>query len=388
MKIPLLEPLAMILQVLIQAVWVASSAPPSAGAASEGATLASRDWSVNASPSLIKSPPSIDAVNQFTQQLMGDGTEASAGVNTFAFKDLRKTGNLSLLVTFRTGRGAELYIIDRVGAGYEPYSKWATVYGIDDVNDVVPDINHDGMLELVFDMAFTSYQGAGHCFSTWPVIYAWRGHEYSNVSAEARFRRFYEDLIKQPDSDDCSVASTDKIRRFLGNSDAGLSHAVTWASDSNPNERIFAVEILGDIATVGAADQLRKMKTDKNKRVVEAARSTFAYGHFFGKPPAEAQALDRDDLSLAEQDKQEREDTQRLKAGPWRVVIPPIQKGKVNVTADPQSWDFLRGFDSREQCEIGIPLEVSRYYTPGGPPPDELVRLALSHAKCLANRGA
>ncbi len=162
--------------------------------------LASYDWGVKASPNLATKAPPEAAVRKFMEQLAFNGQSGwETQVCSFRFVDLRRAENLSLLVTLWDGGHGGcgwLSVVDRTSSGFQVHEGQGNLYGIDDVNEVVRDINSDGKLELIFDNAFTDYEGANHWFATWPVIYGWDGKNYANLSALPRFRPFYEQQMK------------------------------------------------------------------------------------------------------------------------------------------------------------------------------------------------
>jgi len=124
---------------------------------------------------------------------------------------------------------------------------------------------------LVIYTDLTWYDGADHCVATWPVVYAWTGTSYTDVSD--RFNAYYRDrldaltqqIAKLPPSvdtdlpplgsqpgfeNDCLRAEAAKIQRVLGISpNAGLEQAVAWSRNKDKYTRSFAVEILADIGT-------------------------------------------------------------------------------------------------------------------------------------------
>jgi hypothetical protein len=134
-----------------------------------------------------------------------------------------------------------------------------------DVSDTIKDIRRNGDLQLVIDEDFTMDQGVAQCAASWPVIYAWTGRDYANVSAQ--FRPFYQQKLasllveiprlpsggpgSSPGSQgyeeqarrECLEAETAKIQRFLGVSrDSGLNETIEWRrtaiqpSESSPRK--------------------------------------------------------------------------------------------------------------------------------------------------------
>lgn len=354
---------------------------PFAAQAESSRPLKSYDWSVNASPNLATKPPPVAAVREF----MNKDSNFNFDVCSFRFADLRHDGkNLSLLVSLLDGGHGGcggVSIVDRTAKGFHLYDGEGNLYGIDDVNQIVRDINGDGKLELVFDNAFTGYQGANHCFATWPVIYAWNGTEYANVSAQPRFRRFYEQETKKlqgDESDDCDKATIAKIQRFLGAPpNTGLSDAIQWANSSNHFEREFAIDVLSDIGTPEAKKYLRTIT--KDKKLGGEAEFEFAHRHF-GKPPPEPDSLTSDNTT-SDQDaaSDDWEQSARL-AEPWHLMAPPMKDSKVDTKADGVHWAFVDGFDSKEQCEFAI--AAMRHGWPVGEPPNYL------EGKCIAATAA
>jgi hypothetical protein len=139
--------------------------------------------------------------------------------------------------------------------------------------------------------------------ASWPVIYAWTGGDYTNVSAQ--FRAFYQQKLASllveiprlpsggPGSNpgdqgyeeqagkECLEAETAKIQRFLGVSrDSGLNEAIEWAKDSNSAKRIFAAEILADINTPDARKYLEALTKDSDRSVA------FLAGRWFSRGPS------------------------------------------------------------------------------------------------------
>ena len=365
-----------------------SVAPVTLWAGATARPLSSYDWAVDASPNLATKPPPEAAVRRFMEQKHDNGeSNIETRVCSFRFVDLRHAENLTLLVTRWDGpRGGcgGLSIVDRTPAGFQEVSgEGSDYYGIDDVNRVVRDINGDGKIELVFYNQFTDYEGA-ECAATWPVIYGWDGSRYANLSAQRRFRRFYEQEIKRlqqevadtrrtesmykdpnrrgPSSDGarCAEASIAKIQRFLGAApDTGMADAIRWARSSDRVEREFAAGVLSNIGTPGAKKYLRTLANDSDRAVALSAKTDFAYRHF-GKKEPEAEFLEPDDASPEEQqhqlDEQVNKDQLADQAEPWHLIVPPMKGDEVDLKARDSKWSVERGFDSQEQCEYGVQL--------------------------------
>ncbi|MFZ0660133.1 MAG: hypothetical protein WAM05_15515 [Candidatus Binataceae bacterium] len=147
--------------------------------------LATADWSVSSPHSLATSPPSDDAVLALLHSITSGGELFQLGICSSQFADLRHSGNLSLVVSFSDGRNCYLWIVDKTPSGFESYSAEARS-GLAGIKD----LGGDGKLELIVSTEFTSYLGAMHCIAIWPVIYAWTGNGYTNVSNQ--YRGYYE----------------------------------------------------------------------------------------------------------------------------------------------------------------------------------------------------
>ena len=287
--------------------------------------LASMDWSVKAPNSLVKEPPSRQAVEELLQ--LGDTYKSSPSLCSFTFADLRQTGSLSLVVGYdSSGRGFcnDIDIVDRTGSGFESSSLPPAAIGQgEDVSKLTKDINGDGQLELVVNMLIGGYQGGTHCGLEWPVVFAWTGSSYADVSSQFKgfYRQALQTLTQQPaaasvstpgsqpqietfqsqPSDggginvqarlirpqptsasepasspesgsasgaDCQQAEAAKIERFLGtSSDAGMSDAIKWSESSDPSTREFAAGLLADIGTSEAMDHLKTLTTDSDRSV-------------------------------------------------------------------------------------------------------------------------
>jgi hypothetical protein len=390
--------LFMPLILLMPATLRAGSTPP----------LSSYNWAVDASPNLANKPPPEEVVRKFMEQKLENG-ESNVGtrVCSFRFVDLRRAGNLTLLVTRWDGpRGGcgGLSIVDRTMAGFEEVSGEGSDYwGINDVNEVVRDINRDGKLELVFYNQFTDYEGAAGA-ATWPVIYGWDGNNYANLSAQPRFRPFYEQEIKRlrgevadarrieskekdrngrpPSSDGarCAEASIAKIQRFLGaGPDTGMADAIRWANSSDRLEREFAAGVLSDIGTPETKKYLRMLANDTDRGVALSAKTDFADRHF-GKKEPEAEFLEPDDASPEEEqhqmDEQENKDQLADQAEPWHLIVPPMKGDKVDLKASKSKWNLEQGFDSKEQCEVGVQVMQQEQQSSGQ-------SLNYLHGKCI-----
>jgi hypothetical protein len=149
--------------------------------------LAKADWSVHSPHNLALNSPSNDAVLELLEKLESLDA-ADFKVYSFQFADLRHSGYLSLVIS-TCSRVCGINIIDRTPAGFELYDVDSSRNGNIDVRDLEGSRN----LELITDVDLTSYEGAGHCGAAWPVIYAWTGNGYGDVSS--RYPQYYQQRL-------------------------------------------------------------------------------------------------------------------------------------------------------------------------------------------------
>jgi hypothetical protein len=344
--------------------------------------LSSYNWSVNASPNLAAKPPPKAAVRRLMEQLDPDSGEANeqTRICSFRFVDLRHDGDLTLLVSrYDGGRGGcgDVYIVDRTAGGFEQRTVSTSLYGTDDVNQVLQEI--DGEMYIVDEDDFASYDAgepsaAGRtygCVAGWTRIYHWDGRDYSNLGVKPRFRQFYEHEteslrkgVKLPGADhelanvnpNCTKASIAKIQRLLGGPpNAGLDEAIELAKGSDPWWRVFAAAVLADIGTDEAKPYLHALISDPNQEVARAAKQAYAFGHFEQKPPPQ-----KDILPQIVDDQLQTNDPPVV--GPWRFILPPTSNGTaVDLRAEYSKWWERFGFDSQEQCDYGAEILTKGY---------------------------
>ncbi len=108
------------------------------------------------------------------------------------FVDLRHSGNLSLVVSASDETFCHLSIIDKTASGFELYNAEQARYS---EGPEIEDLAGNGNLELIVETDFTGWRGkgTGPCLGTWPVIYAWTGSGYTDVSSQ--YKGYYEQKL-------------------------------------------------------------------------------------------------------------------------------------------------------------------------------------------------
>ncbi len=151
--------------------------------------VASLDWSVKAPHNLAASPPPDDVIKSFMSELH-DLPGYPIGICYARFADLRRSGTLSLVVSESDGRFCHIIAVDKIAGGFTMYA-----FNLAHFADVpeIKDLGRDGNLELIVPTDFTGYYGAQHCMAQWPVIYAWTGSNYSDVSSH--YKGYYEQQL-------------------------------------------------------------------------------------------------------------------------------------------------------------------------------------------------
>lgn len=164
---------------------------------SVNSNLATANWSVNSAHSLAASPPSKSAVWAFVRGPFAGGADQ---VCDFRFANLRNSGTLSLVAVIdisSTAGCVGTQIFDKTASGFEQYSTFANT---GDLRESIQDINHDGHLELIlYGPLAPSVSSALGCDAEWPIIFAWTGSGYAEVSGQFKgyYKRYLDSLRKQ-----------------------------------------------------------------------------------------------------------------------------------------------------------------------------------------------
>lgn len=160
--------------------------------------LAESDWSTAAKRNLAKDPPSAQAVTAFLKRLRINASIALPTEPTdFRFEDLRGSGTLSLVGVVDPLSGCDdgsVIVIDKTGLGFELYAGGG---GGTTVADLLRDLDGTGKYELVTHLTlFVRDCASGG--PTFPVIYAWTGAGYEDVSN--RYPGFYRRELRTLES--------------------------------------------------------------------------------------------------------------------------------------------------------------------------------------------
>ncbi len=292
--------------------------------------LVSADWSSKQAQSLNSLPK--PAIWNFASGAFRDNR---GQVCDFRFADLRHSGNLSLVVVMDYGATAGCsgtQIFDKTASGFESYT--TTVDPAGSLREAIQDINHDGHLELVLSGTLADDESQHfECFPLWPMIFAWTGSGYTDVSSQ--YRGFFESYLKSlqkriaagssaaeeaqgkaagqtpasqppgvvdstpaepntvsmeqsliaapgaspaaataPETDyACLRLEAAKTEAFLGiHSDATMSAAIKASESDAPANRILAAVMFSYIGTKEAKADLKTLANDSNQMVAELAK--------------------------------------------------------------------------------------------------------------------
>jgi hypothetical protein len=228
----------------------------------------SSGWSAGASANLASHPPSIKDLASFLNSVLESAGQnfpdigESEYICSFAFKELRHDGFLSLIA----GVGVpdrpscrDVYIIDKTSEGFEIHLAGGDIGAGEDVSSSIRDLDKDGRLEFISDDTLAEYDT--RCSVTFASIYAWTGHNYTNVSEQFKdfYRQQIDPLKKQISAikpflykgawyfggeKECLQADVALLERFLGISPkAGLDHTTQLANSKDAINHNFAAQL-------------------------------------------------------------------------------------------------------------------------------------------------
>ncbi len=257
------------LLVVLTALGCAVSVKAADKAAAPSLSFNSSGWSATASPNLASHPPSTKDLENFLNTLLESAGQIDPDIGegeyicSFAFKDLRHDGFLSLIV----GVGVpdrpscrDVSIIDKTSQGFEIHLAGGDIGAGEDVSSSIGDLGKDGRLEYISDDTLAEYDT--RCDVAFPSIYAWTGHDYTNVSEQFKdfYRQQIDPLKKQisaikpflykgawyfPGERECLQTEVALLERFLGiSANAGLEHTMQLAKSKYSIEYDFAAQVL------------------------------------------------------------------------------------------------------------------------------------------------
>jgi hypothetical protein len=161
------------------------------------------------------------------------------------------------------------------------------VLQVDDVQDVLVDLRHDGNLELVVPTEASEYEGANSCMANWTRVLTL---DHGKLADQSRnFTNFYrttldtltkgvptataEDEGDGRDRAICMQMEANRIERFLGiDPTAGEESAMAWVKSSNEFLRRKGVVVLGDIGDKKSNEVLRELTQDSDVGVSITAK--------------------------------------------------------------------------------------------------------------------
>lgn len=188
--------------------------------------LASADWSVTAAHNLASNPPSDDAIMAFMSKLH-DLPGYPARICFARFANLRRSTTLSLVVSENDGRFCHLFVVDKRIGGFDMYS-FDLAHEAD--GPQIEDLAKDGNTELIVPTDVTAYEGSQYCIEQWPVIYAWTGSNYADVSSN--YKGFYEQRLASLEKE---ITATEAENGRIENGSAGNSgQTVNTPSEATP----------------------------------------------------------------------------------------------------------------------------------------------------------
>ena len=217
--------------------------------------LASADWSVKSPHSLAANPPSDDAVLALVNKLNSPVDFHSICSSQFA--DLRHSGNLSSVVSASDGRFCSLSIIDKTPSGFELYG-----VGLAHSSDgpEIKDLAGNGNLELIVDTDLTSYYAVHHCMATWPVIYAWTGNGYADVSRN--YKGYYEHELES-------------VKKYIAASASATEQAQAAAANQTPESAPTMIQ-MAPVPPAGSVSSTGKLISAMRQIPYPAAASSAA----------------------------------------------------------------------------------------------------------------
>ncbi|MGB3549199.1 MAG: HEAT repeat domain-containing protein [Candidatus Binatus sp.] len=153
--------------------------------------LASADWSLTQAQ-VLNAESNAAVWNFMNGGASGTDNPENGKVCKFHFVNLRDSGKLSLVICYDGGGTVDcdlVAIIDRTPAGFEYYDFDPSLSF-----DSVQDLSDNGRYELIVRAGLAG-GGTNHCTATWPVVYAWTGNGYSDLSSQ--YKNYYEHHLEE-----------------------------------------------------------------------------------------------------------------------------------------------------------------------------------------------
>jgi hypothetical protein len=156
-----------------------------------------------------------------------------------------------------------------------------SVWGMEDVDSSLVDLDLDGTVELVTRSDISMYEGA-KCVATVPVVYQCSAGMCVDSTAKFddflskeldRFSAYLADPSLNEDSASCFSMSRDKLLRMRGTDPrAGFQTALEWLESSDPAVRAKGVYVLGDINDAASRKRLQDLAGDTDESIARVAR--------------------------------------------------------------------------------------------------------------------
>jgi len=158
----------------------------------EEPTLRDLNWNVSESSTNNINKIKPQDINKFVSKLLGD-VDNMGKLGEFRFLDLNNDKKYELLVTLDySGRAFynTLVIVRKTNGNYEHQK--LNAFNIKRIDDIIVDLNNDGMEEILVTNLFGTYRGINPT-PCWTDIYKWDGIRYRLASNE--FPKYYEKRI-------------------------------------------------------------------------------------------------------------------------------------------------------------------------------------------------
>lgn len=245
----------------------------------------SSSWNTSEVSNVMTVPWTAVQISTFLMSVTN--TDDPISIGDFKFVDLLGDGNIQLLATADYS-GRELFntllIVRRNGAVFS-IQKIPTL-GMDNLSGVAADLNGDGKLELLIPKPFTPYLGGSFPQVKWVAIYTSSGSIFTESSMS--FATYYVSSIlpKLQQALDAAKLTNDPVlaaraqlefdkavRVSTAGSEVGIATAQVLSSNTDPNLRIWAADVLADIRSPAALRTLAILAQDPDPMVASYAKA-------------------------------------------------------------------------------------------------------------------